>query len=142
DHAAVAHEAFDRLADVTGPVPVQRVHGDYHLGQVMRTPTDWVILDFEGEPGQPLEERRALSSPLRDVAGMLRSFDYAARHLLADHPNADALVPRAGEWSQRNRASFLAGYAEGGGRLDDNDAALLHAQDLAYEASAVFYETR
>lgn len=141
-YAQVAHEAFDRLADTAAPVPVQRVHGDYHLGQVMRTPTDWVVLDFEGEPGQPLEERRALSSPLRDVAGMLRSFDYAARHLLADHPNADALVPRAGEWSQRNRASFLAGYAEGGGRLVENDAALLHALELAKAVYEVVYEAR
>ena len=142
DHAAVAHEAFDRLADVTGPVPVQRVHGDYHLGQVMRTPTDWVILDFEGEPGQPLEERRALSSPLRDVAGMLRSFDYAARHLLADREDAAELAPRAREWSQRNRMSFLDGYADGGGRLHDDDDVLLRALELTKAVYEVVYEAR
>lgn len=93
EHARVAQEAYQRVADVVSEIPVQRVHGDYHLGQVMRTTGDWVVLDFEGEPGQPLDERRALSSPLRDVAGMLRSFDYAARHLLADHPGAEELRP-------------------------------------------------
>src|SRR5690606_22750953 len=142
DHAAVAHEAFDRLADVTGPVPVQRVHGDYHLGQVMRTPTDWVILDFEGEPGQPLEERRALSSPLRDVAGMLRSFDYAARHLLAGHAEADRLEPKAEEWAERNRSAFLEGYAEGGGVIAPADAALLRAFELSKAVYEVVYEAR
>nr|BFE83128.1 phosphotransferase [Planobispora longispora] len=61
-HAAAVEEAYQRVCDVAHKVPVQRVHGDYHLGQVMRTPTDWVVLDFEGEPGQPLPERRALAS--------------------------------------------------------------------------------
>ncbi|SFJ71897.1 maltokinase [Streptosporangium canum] len=141
-YARVAEEAYQRVADVVSEIPVQRVHGDYHLGQVMRTTTDWVVLDFEGEPGQPLAERRALSSPLRDVAGMLRSFDYAARHLLADHPEADELRPRAVEWAELNRSSFLAGYSAGGGRLHAEDAVLLRALELVKAVYEVGYEAR
>jgi maltokinase len=142
EYTQVAEEAYQRVTDVAREVPVQRVHGDYHLGQVMRTPTDWVILDFEGEPGQPIAERRALSSPLRDVAGMLRSFDYAALHLLTDHPDADELRPRAVEWAELNRSSFLAGYSAGGGHLRAEDAVLLRALELAKAAYEVVYEAR
>ncbi len=142
EHAHVAEEAYQRVSDVAREMPVQRVHGDYHLGQVMRTTNDWIILDFEGEPGQPIAERRALSSPLRDVAGMLRSFDYAARHLLADHSNADELRPRAVEWAELNRSSFLAGYSAGGGHLRAEDAVLLRALELDKAAYEVMYESR
>ncbi|MET9067308.1 maltokinase N-terminal cap-like domain-containing protein [Streptosporangium sandarakinum] len=141
-HAHVVQDAYQRVADTAYEIPVQRVHGDYHLGQVMRTPTDWIVLDFEGEPGQPLEERRALSSPLRDVAGMLRSFDYAARHLLAGHPRAEELYPRAVEWAELNRSSFLAGYSAGGGRLQAQDAVLLRALEMMKAVYEVGYEAR
>ncbi|WP_043624540.1 maltokinase N-terminal cap-like domain-containing protein [Nonomuraea candida] len=141
-HVSAIEDAYHQVELLTNEVPVQRVHGDYHLGQVMRTPTDWVVLDFEGEPGQPLNERRALYSPLRDVAGMLRSFDYAARHLLADHPDAAELEPRAQEWADRNRAAFLDGYTEGGGVISPADAALLRAFELSKAVYEVVYEAR
>jgi maltokinase len=86
-----------------------RQHGDYHLGQVLWADEDWVVLDFEGEPARPLSERRRKSTPLRDVAGMLRSFAYAAE---TSRGRGDAT---ATEWEHAARAAFLAGY---GGAID------------------------
>jgi maltokinase len=128
--------AFRALAGHPGGVPVQRVHGDYHLGQVLRTSHRWVVLDFEGEPAKPLSERTGLDSPVRDLAGMLRSFDYAARYQLADHPFERQLAYRADEWATRNRDSFLDGYADAGGPDPRKDSVLLRA----YEADKAVYE--
>src|SRR5262249_22798433 len=85
-------------ATLTDPLEVQRIHGDYHLGQVIRTQTGWVLLDFEGEPAVPLEQRRARFPALRDVAGMLRSLDYAARCQLAGHEHAEQVMAAARDW--------------------------------------------
>jgi maltokinase len=83
-----------------------RQHGDYHLGQVLWTAReDWLVLDFEGEPARPLAERRAKNTPLRDVAGMLRSFAYVAE------AGRDRGTPAPPGWERDARAAFLAGYA-------------------------------
>jgi maltokinase len=135
-YAAGLRTAFRDLAAHEPGVPVQRVHGDYHLGQVLRTSHRWVVLDFEGEPVKPLSERTGLDSPVRDLAGMLRSFAYAAQHLLADHPFEPHLAYRADEWATRNRDAFLDGYADAGGQDPREDRVLLRA----YEADKAVYE--
>jgi maltokinase len=129
-------QAYSDLAELSEPVTAQRVHGDLHLGQVLRTVHRWVFLDFEGEPAKSISERRALDSPIRDVAGMLRSFDYAARHQLIDVGATPQSEFRATEWADRNRSAFCAGYAEGGG-IDPAEAAVLLR---AFEADKAVYE--
>jgi maltose alpha-D-glucosyltransferase/alpha-amylase len=94
-----------------------RVHGDYHLGQVLRVRTDYVILDFEGEPARSLEERRAKQSPLKDVAGMLRSLAYAAYAGLINYTarrpeDFEKLEPWARLWERSAAAEFLRAYRE------------------------------
>lgn len=94
-----------------------RIHGDYHLGQVLRSRGDFVILDFEGEPARPLAERRAKHSPLKDVAGMLRSFSYAAfvglTHYTTRRPEDFAqLEPWARIWENSVSGEFLRAYRE------------------------------
>ena len=91
---------------------VIRTHGDYHLGQVLKTRDGFVIIDFEGEPARPLAERRAKLSPLRDVAGMLRSLDYAAHAVAFRRPEADRARALAAltAWEKLAREAFLDGY--------------------------------
>ncbi len=141
-HAEMIGEAYSRLTKLKGPFPVQRVHGDYHLGQVLRTETGWVVLDFEGEPATPLAQRRGRSSPLRDVAGMLRSFDYAARHQLIGHPDQAALNVVARDWVRRNGSAFCAGYAAAGGPDPAANQVLLRALQLDKAVYEVLYEAR
>jgi maltose alpha-D-glucosyltransferase/alpha-amylase len=88
-----------------------RHHGDYHLGQVLKTTGGFVVIDFEGEPARPVEERRAKVCPLKDVGGMLRSFNYAAQATLKQRKAASAMdVALMAEWEGAARASFLDGY--------------------------------
>jgi maltokinase len=140
--APALHAVFEDLRAHPTEVPVQRVHGDYHLGQVMRALDGWRLLDFEGEPARELEDRRGLDSPLKDIAGMLRSFDYAARQLLTDHPGDTQREYRATEWAERNRDAFCRGYAEGSGRDPRKDDVLLRAYEADKAVYEVVYEAR
>ncbi len=109
----------------------QRVHGDFHLGQTLHTPGGWKIIDFEGEPVKTLAERAAPDSVHRDIAGMLRSFDYAA---------ASAPGPLSQEWAQACRTAFLTGYA--GNPLTGQEAAVLRAYEADKAVYEVVYEVR
>ncbi|MFT4227336.1 phosphotransferase [Micropruina sp.] len=110
----------------------QRVHGDFHLGQVLRGSDSWTIIDFEGEPLKPLAERRRPDSVWRDVAGMLRSFDYVR----GAHP--DPTSSRAGAWSRSARRAFLDGYCSSAAP----EPSVLHAYELDKAIYEVVYETR
>jgi maltokinase len=136
---------LDGVRRVEGPVTIQRVHGDLHLGQTLRTVRGWKIIDFEGEPAKPIEERRRPDSAWRDVAGMLRSFDYAAEGSLQDHIDAvgdtDATAAQdARDWSARNVSAFLAGYDEVS--VADIDEALLTAYAVDKAVYEAVYEAR
>ncbi|MFI0483271.1 aminoglycoside phosphotransferase [Actinomadura sp. 9N215] len=146
-YAHALREAFDEVTAGARTLRVQRVHGDYHLGQVLRTGAGWALLDFEGEPARSPAERRAPAHPLRDVAGMLRSFEYAARFLIARHGDlppdtADALELRARAWAERNRKAFCTGYAAAGGPDPAAHAALTRAFEFDKAVYEIRYEAR
>lgn len=112
-----------------------RIHGDFHLGQVLDTGSDFIIIDFEGEPGRPLNERRIKHSPLRDVAGMLRSFDYAAHTVLAQR------AEQAEAWVECVSGAFLSAYlakAKGSSFLPASEQELHMLLDVCLLEKAVY----
>jgi maltokinase len=149
DHAAGLRDTFAAVAEIgtAGVIATaQRVHGDFQLGQTLRTVKGWKIVDFEGEPAKPLAERVKPDLVWRDVAGMLRSFDYAAHAVVADfHADEQAnrqIAFRAAEWADRNQAAFLRGYTENSGRTS-HGGGLSEQQDRilrAYVADKAVYE--
>jgi maltokinase len=148
-HADGLRDTFRSIVDLAGSgrsATAQRVHGDFHLGQTLRTSLGWKIVDFEGEPAKPLAERVRPDLVWRDVAGMLRSFDYAAHAVVGDFASgteADRQIAfRAAEWSARNQAAFLRGYVDNSGRTTGGE--LTAEQELllrAYAADKAVYET-
>ncbi|MGW0084359.1 maltokinase N-terminal cap-like domain-containing protein [Streptomyces sp. NPDC003393] len=136
-YAPALRSAFDALADLAAEGETwtaQRIHGDLHLGQCLRSPAgEWSLIDFEGEPAKPLAERRLAQPVERDVAGMLRSFDYAAH---------SAGGPPAAEWAEACRAAYCTGYAEMGGRDPRTDPVLLGAYETDKAIYEVLYEAR
>ncbi|WP_105972358.1 maltokinase N-terminal cap-like domain-containing protein [Streptomyces geranii] len=127
--------AFDASAGLDAGPDAQRVHGDLHLGQVLRSGGsggDWFVIDFEGEPSRPLSERRSAQSPVRDIAGMLRSFDYAAR----------TRRPWRTEWARHCRDAYCAGYAARAGWDPRRVPGLLRAYETDRAVYEVVYEAR
>jgi trehalose synthase-fused probable maltokinase len=146
-YLAWVNEIVDELGDDLGART--RTHGDYHLGQVLRTASnDFVIIDFEGEPTRPLEERREKTSPLRDVAGMLRSFGYASATLARSVEKATDMSTRelrAGRWERDVRAAFLLGYLKGEDRRreeqEDRSREILPRDESHVRALIALFET-
>jgi maltokinase len=137
EHEQRIAAVFDAAVHAPWPA-LQRIHGDYHLGQVLQVEgRGWVLLDFEGEPLRPLSERIRPDLAVRDIAGMLRSFDYAAGSWEQSHPGHSARA-----WVESAQRAFLDGYAAESGRDPREDAALLTAFQLDKALYEVVYEAR
>ena len=153
-HQGAIEAVFTRAESAVWP-KLQRIHGDFHLGQVLDVQgRGWVLLDFEGEPLRTLRERTRPDVPLRDVAGMLRSFSYVAGAMTATtatHPDSagnpsitstTGPVPTISEWATACRAAFLGGYAQRSGLKLVEQSALLDAFELDKALYEAVYESR
>jgi maltokinase len=137
EHVDAIRGLYDRAAALDWPV-LQRIHGDLHLGQVLDAPErGWVLLDFEGEPLRPMPERSRPDVTLRDVAGMLRSFDYVAGALAHAETPVDT-----GSWAHDARAAFVDGYNAGAGVDVRAQRALLDAFEIDKAVYEAVYEVR
>ncbi|SDG61560.1 maltokinase [Lentzea fradiae] len=132
---------FDAVLDAAGPIRLQRVHGDLHLGQVLRSPRAWVLVDFEGVPHGTTTERSRPRPAAHDVATVLRSLHYAAAQLLVGADDVTALLPQAARWLDRNRTAFCDGYSEISADLRRDDV-LLTAVELDRAVLEVRHEHR
>jgi maltose alpha-D-glucosyltransferase/alpha-amylase len=143
---------FDRLATDRLRASRIRIHGDLHLGQILWTGHDIVFIDFEGEPGQPIGQRRIKRSPLGDVAGLLRSFDYAGRVAVdtmvergrVAGNDVEALERFRRQWTERSQQEMLAAYRDGMADTDlipDDDDDLTLLLDV-YVTTKALYEVR
>ncbi len=149
DHSTVqaVEDVFLRLPSVRSPGLKCRIHGDLHLGQVLLASGRWVVFDFEGEPLRPVAERREKHSPLRDVAGMLRSFDYAAHAALLERSAPGSrdwkrLEPSADRWASSARDAFTAGWrsaVQDAGFLPEQTSDLHFLMDV-FELEKAVYE--
>jgi maltose alpha-D-glucosyltransferase/alpha-amylase len=140
---------FDPISDTSSPVSRIRVHGDYHLGQVIWAENDYYIIDFEGEPARPLAERREKQLALKDVAGMLRSFNYAAYAGLSAYTTTrpgqlPRLEPWALAWQAWAAAAFLRSYMDQVGKATFIPADVAETERLlhAFVLDKAFYELR
>jgi maltokinase len=144
EHADGLRATFDGVREIRD-LTVQQIHADLHLGQTLRTVRGWKIVDFEGEPAKPLAERLLPDSRWRDVAGMLRSFDYAPRvvertAMESEYVGVEQRQFRAVEWADRNRDAFLTAYS--GGELTADQETLLSAYVADKAVYEVVYEAR
>jgi maltokinase len=170
-HEVAVRSRYAALAEPGTEVAIQRIHGDYHLAQVLgtgraghagddppgprrarprgddppATPRRWVVLDFEGEPSVPLARRRAYAPALRDVAGMLRSFDYAAKREALRRPDDRRFADASTAWTRRCQHAFWSGYSQVGGvgrGLPSRVGPLLRALTLQKAVYEAVYEAR
>lgn len=145
-HEANLRSCYGELENLGGALSAQRIHGDYHLGQVLAANGRWMVIDFEGEPAVPLARRRAFAPALRDVAGMIRSFDYASRQPFMDGAaqgrTDEAIRKWAQSWARDCQDAFCDGYTSACGATLREGSHLLKAflmQKAVYEA---VYETQ
>ena len=142
EYEAAIGSCYAELTEPGQRVRTQRVHGDYHLGQVLSASGGWVVLDFEGEPSVPLDRRRAFGPAQRDVAGMLRSFDYAARHQVLAQPASSSLSSAAARWASSCQQAFCDGYADVSGADPRGTGPLLRALTYSKAVYEAVYEVR